>query len=1248
MQVELSEYLQCELFHVLGAYDLAESRLAGLSEQLKRGPASTVGKGGDGSEGSENGFDALSEIADMSSEYNRELKWNRYASHPGAGPHSAANGGSQSSRPIREPLPRRLPLTAAERFEILSDDESSDRSRTPSWAFNKRWEPIPKFYGLVIATLESIDADNSFEDADLQKLRAQFATSIVAPRDPGAFRAGGEKADPSRIRRRKARYHERREEAINSIGPHRSPGARSEPSPRYKVETESDYRPQLEWIENNLEDGFHSAAMFVLRAQLEGHLSMHAVEVWRNLCLGGQAESITSYEADWLNRELDRSIALSTFAFCAGRIMPWIFAKDSTEREIVLSRPVRAWENMIPVRCIWVATQVSLLALHRRAYAHALKDDPISAYNDYHKLQKEIRDTERRVRLAPLHVEGALVFLAALNAEAHHHIGELYRSQHAHRPALDHFRAAAHGLEKLKSEDAGAEILGNSRWYVELQISYGKACYEMGRHKEALYWHLSAWESFLGLLSSETTTTAKTDAIEQARAWLDRVKYEPEIRKSDVNAQIGPVVEQLGRITMVGRLGALAAEILLRLGHLLFVLNIRPEHRFAGKGDEANRTAALAAACLVKAAECDPHSTLIGADLLKTALRQKRDDDKIAKEVLAALESIAPIDEQWPGGGGDFEKLARVAEYLVLRGQRLDRPGNGGGDGDRKIAQALMLDLFMSTDSTDVRKSQIHRFLMKERTKRACPATAGKSIEMICMRRYSSAFPLLPRPSAFRALGGGYFVRVQAGRPSKSGKSAPKPVGIVVDPGVDFVENLYRTGYALGDIDMIVVTHDHVDHLGGLDPLLSLLHVRTEILKKEPTAPAGTVTVLTSRSVARRYKATTLLQASGSSLNFRCFEDDGEPENQEEEKEEVELYSPEQAVKVDGTTHRFEILPMSSKACNPEEKRPGHRDLSDRPSFGICIRIDEAGPSVAITSDTPEPPRLAEGDQEPWMTTFKPALEADILVCHLGSVPLTELRRMDGYDPGDPKILHSEKPKAKRTIEDEAALKGIRDALQQANAPLLGQIEYSHWLRSHQGDQPPVPTADLVGKVDPAWLPPRDHNYLRGLLTWARAFRDKSSELLDPAASLEEGDGDRVGGRLFVVGELSEELGTMRVKLATRLNQYVFAPKRRKRKRRHHERRWPHSALTGDIGLHTCVSENGEGVRKVEVLCTTCNLDTDRAREERHHAASEIDEVCVKGENEGIFYNCREHHPTSRREDEAFLERLERFDIFGR
>ncbi len=104
---------------------------------------------------------------------------------------------------------------------------------------------------------------------------------------------------------------------------------------------------------------------------------------------------------------------------------------------------------------------------------------------------------------------------------------------------------------------------------------------------------------------------------------------------------------------------------------------------------------------------------------------------------------------------------------------------------------------------------------------------------LIVLRRWNSFSPLLAhRPpkknsspeetvketeaSVWRQLrreirGGGYFF-------------SWKKFGIAVDPGHNYVENLYQNGYSVRDIDAVVITHDHLDHHADFEAIVDLLY----------------------------------------------------------------------------------------------------------------------------------------------------------------------------------------------------------------------------------------------------------------------------------------------------------------------------------------------------------------------------------------------------------------------------------------
>ncbi len=1315
MQRRLSDYLQYEMYHVLGAYGVAERKLEDLERRLRKtGPDLTAEDPHDEDDGNQ---EAILKLVGRARAYNAAL---------GASLH-------KRTADVRHPIPSDLPLTQHERFDIDRDPSELESLRTNPWKGPNEWSWIPSFYDTAIHVLDPGYEKKKHHNSPVDDA-STLATNLVSLRDG---LASGTRDEARDRKHRRARYEMRRELADEHLlGLALNTGV-------------SKKAPSTDVIERVATDNLSvdpegSLPFFVINAQAEAHLAMHAIEAWQSMPLGTYAGRVAG-KRQWLESELDRCIALGTFVYCVTRSAPWIFAENSEECREVFENFSDCWRNVVPTRCMWLAGQLSLLALHRRAYARALKGDHTGAYNDYHKLQRQIRDMRRRIQSAPIRVAGAHAFLFGLDAQAHHHIGELYRLQHAHKPAVKHLRSASHGLEQLAKDDAMKDVLVNSRWNVQLQVSQGKANYELGHHKEGLCWHLRGWREFLHLLAADTGTRANVAEVTRAIKWLTEVRYEPELLKSEIQEYMRPVVDQLEGIAVADHLGALAADILLRLGHLLFVLNIGrateppeppkpPRRRDLAQiyerdlkiAAETQISETLAFKCLTKGAECDRRNTLVGADMLKTRLRFRSwfgGELPSEYDELLMPQELDDVAHQWPGGSDDYENLARVAEYLMLRAQ-LHASAPEQDDGaplppekreDADIARDLLMFFFVHTDSINVRKSQVHTFLMRERqTTRSRDHTAAPAIEFICMRRYSSAFPLLPRPSTFRALGGGYFVRLHGDKP-KPDKPAPAPFGIVIDPGVDFIENLYRTGYSLSDIDMIIVTHDHVDHLGSLDPLLSLLHAHSLLREKQWTQSSGRMgrklVIYVNKSVKDRYASVKQLNESNAFRPLSTF-----------------ASKPGAPGGIRGWPAEFEIHAMSSKSLD----KHGHLDLSKQPAYGVCIR-DPNGPSIAITGDTPCPPDPDDktAPYADWHTHWEVALESDLFVCHLSTVPLTELRKLARIDATQQPLREQDRlrihPMASRldknatralAARNQAELKPFRDnleaiqgktheiflaaqlqavpleivdgsakeigsavekivhylehsdgapdlppkiyevvdeaktlldeiaglphdvpqmarsrrELQAAEPRLQGQIEFALWLRSHQSKKTERYTADLLRKVNERWHPPPQHPYLSGVIRWAREYKRQRS-----IRSASDG--------LLVIGELSEELGTLRTKIAMRLNSRIFSP--------NPDDKQNFNALTSDIGLQVLIGPRSPGSDKqpasfdARVLCTICDLDTDRVPSECFHPAHQIHEVCVKGENEGIFYNCGEHDPATQR-DPVFLEQLERFDIFGR
>lgn len=83
---------------------------------------------------------------------------------------------------------------------------------------------------------------------------------------------------------------------------------------------------------------------------------------------------------------------------------------------------------------------------------------------------------------------------------------------------------------------------------------------------------------------------------------------------------------------------------------------------------------------------------------------------------------------------------------------------------------------------------------------------------MVCLKGFSSSTPTL-HSLAFSSecTGGGLYINY-------------KGIGIVIDPGIGFVSSMHTHGIYINNIDIVIITHDDLDHNADAKVISSLLH----------------------------------------------------------------------------------------------------------------------------------------------------------------------------------------------------------------------------------------------------------------------------------------------------------------------------------------------------------------------------------------------------------------------------------------
>jgi hypothetical protein len=359
---------------------------------------------------------------------------------------------------------------------------------------------------------------------------------------------------------------------------------------------------------------------------------------------------------------------------------------------------------------------------------------------------------------------------------------------------------------------------------VNLRLGKGRAFFEIGSIKRSLKWFLRAWVSLRELMSEESPVPDRE--VKALEVYLADVKHDPELDKRTLERLLETAIPELCDADVRKTHQALAADILARIGQVLVVFRLRDDSGVK---------------CLERAAKLDRRNLLAQTGLLLCKLRRELPELEFA---------LADPTRCWSSAASDVDQAIRAAEHLML--ERLaaasDEDWPAGADHrDVRVARKLIEYFMAHTDSINLRLAILHRYLTRPRSEEQQPELAEAApdqpyLEFVCLRQFGCFSPFMPRPAAVSAVGGGYLVRAcwpagtrdvafanVEGEGADGADVRQRVFNVLVDPGEGVMNNLYRTGLGIADIDMVVATHDHPDHLSALDQILSLRHERRQI-----------------------------------------------------------------------------------------------------------------------------------------------------------------------------------------------------------------------------------------------------------------------------------------------------------------------------------------------------------------------------------------------------------------------------------
>jgi len=244
------------------------------------------------------------------------------------------------------------------------------------------------------------------------------------------------------------------------------------------------------------------------------------------------------------------------------------------------------------------------------------------------------------------------------------------------------------------------------------------------------------------------------------------------------------------------------------------------------------------------------------------------------------------------------------------------------------------------------------------------------SVNYVGLRRWNSYTPEL----SF-SVGGGHFVFLSEGEKNNKGKVG---IGIAVDPGFDFIRNFFRQGFTLTDIDIILLTHGHPDHIRDFPAVVELLHEN----KKRGNDQEKKIYAVMSLGCYERldhYIVKDPFKLLFYDTIIVDIDKEGGNIQDKEEKEEIcFIYNSKKK------NHQVKLIPPSgsfpdeSKKINIQYFKAFHTDHSESDSYGYIIefkgdRMQEV--SIGFTGDSK------------WFRGYAKRFENCNIICsHIGSI----------------------------------------------------------------------------------------------------------------------------------------------------------------------------------------------------------------------------------------------------------------------